>query len=269
MESEVSRTRARRNFGERRIVGRDRRLAGVQSVLHHLVQTEIRHKQKPVVRREEHAVRMRTALPPRVHARAAVLDQHRRLAQAPVGAHRYCRDAPSAVVRHQQRAAGLVQYHVARAAANRRDAVQLRERAGLPVDRECRDRPVLLSVIAQFAYRIQKLATGMNRHPGRIDHLSSQPHRLEIAGAGVIAKGVDALALRSCVCAHVNEVLGLLHCRARERGAAESENQLAAIHDHVFYKTEMKAARATNILTFPFSSPTIGKDRRNILNGSY
>src|SRR5207248_6494768 len=107
------------DLGEGRVVGRDRTFGGVQLVLHHLIETEVWYKQKLIVRRKEHTVRMWTPLPSRVHARAFVLDQHRRLAQVAVGGNRNGGDAARPIVRHQQRASGLIHNNVTRAAANR------------------------------------------------------------------------------------------------------------------------------------------------------
>src|ERR1700733_960910 len=94
---------------------------------------------------------MRSGLPLRIDARAAVLYQGRGAFQATVRTHSEGCDTPTAVICHNQCLTGLVHNQVTRAPSTGRNRVQGSQRTAFSIDRKRGDGPVYPPVITELA----------------------------------------------------------------------------------------------------------------------
>ncbi len=148
-------------------------------------------------------VRSRLAL--RVHTRTPVLNDRARLSQFPRRLDGECRDAPAAIIGDQHTFTRPVHGQVARPGAPGALPVEQPEPARLLVHAERAHRADLFAVHnARLTDRIEEAPVGMDRQETRAGRGHRQLRRRELAGSGVEAGNINALAPGTGISAEIN-----------------------------------------------------------------
>src|SRR5579862_6698821 len=192
-------------------------------------------------------MRVRTFLTFFIDARTSVLNESGRLAYPTVASDRKNRDVSSRVVGHERVFPGLIEADVTRVGPARRDFVQLRQLAGLPVDGEGGHRPrVRVLIFLDFIHRVQKSPTRIDLEKRRILGLRGHSERRKLIRRGIEIESVNSLAAFVCVRANENKIsmLGRFlregHRNQRQEKEKEKQHGLQATEPrnfHVAYQT--------------------------------
>ena len=140
-----------------------------------------------------------------------MLIETRHFAQPPIRQNRHQRYAAAAVIGRQQAFPGLIDRNLRGPFAVRRHFVQKSQRAGPGIDGESAHRVVLAGHIFAFmlALGIQEFLAGMDREERRAGDLGRQREFRRLARGRIETEGIDALSVRACVGADIDEGLAI------------------------------------------------------------
>src|SRR6266568_8927457 len=214
-KGKMPRTRARRDFGEGWLARLEGASGGVKAVDEQLIQPQIGRKDKTVVGRHLNRVRVRTLLALRISAGTVVLDPGRGRAQTAVWQDWEFGNASAVVICHQNKLPGLIERDKARAGAPGGDLVQQSELPGFSIDGEgTHGAGVSALKVVRLIDGVKVSAMRSRDEKGRIAGFRRKAERCQSARARIETIYVNALAVRLCVRADVNQEFGFVHFRA-------------------------------------------------------
>lgn len=209
MQGEVPGAGTGFDFGEGRVVRRQRAFFGIEAVYQQLIEAQVGCNSEPVVGCDFDPVGVRAFLALVIGARAGMLHNRRRFSQMAIFQNWKNGDAAAGVVGHQDELSGSIERDVAGVGTVGGDFVEKGQLASFGIHGKRTDAAASLALVfVDLIHGIEEMPARVGGHERWIRGCRSQPERCHLAAGRIVIVGVNPFALACGVGADVGDVFG-------------------------------------------------------------